>query len=117
MGEMTTDVVLRVLRKVLPCPDCDGIGALGIGGDGRVVSCKTCGGHEDALGTGISANLDDPDTKRLAEYIDYLNGQVEERDGRIKQLERDLRVSESMKDPDWFESVASMIVSGRNREA
>jgi len=35
-----------------PCPDCDGSGSLGQAHDGREVSCETCGGHEDALGSG-----------------------------------------------------------------
>lgn len=34
------------------CPDCDGEGVLGRAADGRWISCETCGGHEDAAGSG-----------------------------------------------------------------
>jgi len=34
------------------CHDCEGTGELGHTNDGRLIACETCGGHEDALGTG-----------------------------------------------------------------
>jgi len=34
------------------CYDCEGTGELGHTNDGRLIACETCGGHEDALGTG-----------------------------------------------------------------
>ncbi len=34
------------------CPDCEGYGVLGHARDGRLISCETCGGHEDSIGTG-----------------------------------------------------------------
>lgn len=35
------------------CPDCDGYGSLGHAPDGRLISCESCGGHEDSIGTGV----------------------------------------------------------------
>ena len=34
------------------CHDCEGTGEIGTAGDGRLIACETCGGHEDELGTG-----------------------------------------------------------------
>ena len=35
------------------CSDCNGRGHLGRAKDGRLIACESCGGHEDALGTGV----------------------------------------------------------------
>ena len=34
------------------CHECGGTGEIGTASDGRLISCETCGGHEDELGTG-----------------------------------------------------------------
>ena len=36
------------------CRNCGGDGDLGQASDGRLISCESCGGHEDALGCGYS---------------------------------------------------------------
>jgi protein gp37 len=44
------------LRKVIPCPDCEGDGYWH--GDEKKVACELCGGHEDAAGHGMSPDID-----------------------------------------------------------
>ena len=39
------------------CEDCGGTGSLGRAKDGRLVSCESCGGHEDSLGTGFKGEI------------------------------------------------------------
>lgn len=54
------------------CNDCDGVGHLGRHSNGKLISCESCGGHEDALGKGFILN----DVKQLAQAI---RQQIEER--------------------------------------
>lgn len=39
-------------EKSIICQDCGGSGSLGKAKDGRLISCESCGGHEDSLGSG-----------------------------------------------------------------
>jgi len=51
-GEAEAAPTVPPRRIWTPCVDCDGSGHLGQARDGRLVACETCGGNEDALGTG-----------------------------------------------------------------
>ena len=54
MNELPNEIE-EAIEALGPCDDCDGRGSIGIATDGRQVSCEACGGHEDALGTGIAS--------------------------------------------------------------
>ena len=56
-GDKIKELEAEVERfKGYACPDCGGEGSLGRSDDGRLISCETCGGHEDALGSGRVEN-------------------------------------------------------------
>ncbi len=54
----------EAMRDSLRCDDCGGDGSLGRCHDGREQSCEKCGGHEDALGSGLGVDsyseIEDP---------------------------------------------------------
>jgi len=52
---MNLKEVENAIEALGPCDDCDGRGSIGVAVDGRRISCEACGGHEDALGTGIAS--------------------------------------------------------------
>ena len=62
-------LVDEFLTHVRICPDCHGYGELGGRGDDRV-ACETCGGHEDAAGTGLLGLYDFADA-----VLDFIGGQ------------------------------------------
>jgi hypothetical protein len=60
------------------CEDCNGSGSLGTLSDGRKISCESCGGHEDALGSGVISHCS------LCAEVD-----AAQREGMAKEIERD----------------------------
>lgn len=53
--ELQNAIADEIRNKVTVCMNCGGSGDLGTGRNltGRLISCETCGGHEDALGCGL----------------------------------------------------------------
>lgn len=49
------------------CVECGGSGELGKSADGRLISCESCGGHEDSLGRGVVIN--EPSLSAIYEII------------------------------------------------
>ncbi len=63
--ERLEDILVMAHNYIEPCEECGGAGHLGRHTNGKLISCETCGGHEDAIGKGFALN----DIRGLAKEI------------------------------------------------
>jgi ribosomal protein S27E len=88
MSEHTTAAERAAMRErvyVIECLDCRGDGILGYTMFHTPIACETCGGHEDAAGTGNLGRT--TDVPRLLDDIDALLAALREiRDVAARRL-------------------------------